>query len=260
MVYHHSRRYIVGIHTLPPHYTLTPFPTHTQPNDSNVKDIFGRIAPVYDELNFWLSWGQHGVWKQMTVDWSLAKSGNLCLDLCCGSGDLSFLLAEAVGRKGKVVGVDFAAPQLEKAVERARLYYPSFHFDWIEADVLSLPFPSEHFDGATMGYGLRNVSNIPKSLTELWRVLKPGATAAILDMHRAINPYVYGLQQWYLDNVVVPVAHQFNVAAEYSYIAPSLERFPQGKEQVSLAKQVGFHRAVHYSMAGGTMGVLVLGK
>ncbi len=235
-----------------------PSPSGASVSAPTVRDIFDRIAPVYDDLNFWLSLGQHRIWKQMAVKWSKAKPGDSCLDLCCGSGDLALLLAEQVGKTGKVVGVDFAAAQLAIAAERARTRYPSLHLDWVEGDVLHLPFADAQFDAATMGYGLRNVADIPRCLQELRRVLKPGASAAILDMHRAANPQTYGFQQWYLANVVVPVARRFGLTEEYAYIAPSLERFPRGEEQVAIAQQVGFSQAIHYPIAGGTMGVLVL--
>jgi demethylphylloquinol methyltransferase len=229
-------------------------------NSDQIQALFDRIAPVYDELNTVLSFGQHRIWKQMTVKWSGAKLGDTCLDLCCGSGDIAQMLAEKVGKTGQVYGVDFSAAQLEVARDRAdrRCLKPPIH--WVESDVLSLPFENGQFDCATMGYGLRNVLDILQSLKEIHRVLKPRSTAAILDMHRPDNPLVRSFQQWYLDEVVVPAAQRFGFTEEYAYIAPSLDKFPTGVEQVSLARQAGFAIATHYPIAGGTMGVLVIQK
>jgi demethylmenaquinone methyltransferase/2-methoxy-6-polyprenyl-1,4-benzoquinol methylase len=111
-----------------------------------------------------------------------------------------------------------------------------------------------------MGYGLRNVTDIPRCLRELQRVLKPGAKAAILDFHRPSNGVIRTLQQWYLEAIVVPAAQKFGLTDEYAYIAPSVDRFPTGREQVTLAHQAGFNTATHYPIAGGTMGVLVVMK
>jgi demethylphylloquinol methyltransferase len=88
--------------------------------------------------------------------------------------------------------------------------------------------------------------------------LKPGAKAAILDMHRPEQQWLRTFQQWYLDQIVVPAAQNLGFTKEYAYIAPSLDRFPTGTEQVSLAHQAGFSTATHYPIAGGTMGVLVI--
>jgi demethylmenaquinone methyltransferase/2-methoxy-6-polyprenyl-1,4-benzoquinol methylase len=226
---------------------------------NEIRTIFNRIAPVYDQLNDWLSLGQHRIWKQMAVKWSEAKPGNTCIDLCCGSGDLALRLAQRVGATGQVYGVDFSPAQLEIAKQRAQKQYPQPPITWVEADVLNLPFDDRRFDSATMGYGLRNVTDIPRCLKELHRVLKPGAKAAILDFHRPSNSQLRAFQQWYLGNLVVPLAQQMGLKEEYAYISPSLDRFPTGKEQVELARQVGF-TATHYPIANGMMGVLVVNK
>jgi demethylmenaquinone methyltransferase/2-methoxy-6-polyprenyl-1,4-benzoquinol methylase len=227
-------------------------------NASAVRDLFDRIAPVYDTINHQLSGGLHRVWKQMAVTWSQAQPGHTCLDVCCGSGDLALLLAEQVGTTGQVYGLDFAAAQLAIAQQRAANHWPPLSIQWLEGDALALPFPEAHFDGITMGYGLRNLTDIPQGLRELHRVLKPGATAAILDFHQPSQQWMQQFQQWYLDQVVVPTAARHGLTDEYAYIAPSLERFPQGPEQVEIAKKAGFEQAVHYPVAGGLMGVLVI--
>lgn len=224
---------------------------------TEIRSIFDRIAPVYDQLNDWLSLGQHRIWKQMAVKWSNAKTGDTCLDLCCGSGDLALRLARQVGSNGYAYGVDFSPALLALAQQRSQ-HYP--YINWIEADVLDLPFADNKFDCATMGYGLRNVTDIPRSLQELHRVLKQGAKAAILDFHRPNNSQLRAFQQWYLDTIVVPVAQHLGLTEEYAYISPSLDRFPTGPQQVELAHKAGFSTAIHYHIAEGMMGILVVTK
>jgi demethylmenaquinone methyltransferase/2-methoxy-6-polyprenyl-1,4-benzoquinol methylase len=232
----------------------------TQSSSEQIQALFNRIAPVYDQLNDWLSLGQHRIWKQMTVKWSGAVPGANCLDVCCGSGDLTQLLARQVGSTGQVIGVDFAATQLAIAHERASCSLQPLPITWVEGDALNLPFEANQFDAATMGYGLRNVVDILGSLRELYRVLKPGAKVAILDFHKPSQAWLQACQQWYLQTVVVRVAQHFNLTEDYAYISPSLDRFPVGYEQVQLAKQAGFDDAVHYAIAHGLMGVLVARK
>jgi demethylmenaquinone methyltransferase/2-methoxy-6-polyprenyl-1,4-benzoquinol methylase len=226
---------------------------------SEIQAIFDRIAPVYDQFNHWLSLGQHRIWKKMAVKWCEPQIGDKALDICCGSGDLTQLLAHSVGKQGQVIGLDFSEAQLAIARDRHQ-QYPQLPIIWQVGDALHLPFPDHHFDCATMGYGLRNVVDIPLCLQELYRVLKSGAKAAILDFNHPQNPLILGFQQWYLNTVVVPMAKQFNLTDEYAYIAPSLDRFPKGSEQVKLAYSVGFDQAIHYPIAEGLMGILVLTK
>jgi demethylphylloquinol methyltransferase len=228
---------------------------------TDIQAIFNRIAPVYDRLNNDLSLGMHWVWKQMTVSWSEAQAGDTCLDLCCGSGDITQLLAKRIGATGTVFGADFAPAQLTIAAERIAKIYPLLaNINWVEADALSLPFTDNYFDAATMGYGLRNVTDIPRSLAELHRVLKPDTKVAILDFHRPSNNLVRHFQQWYLDTIVVPKAAQLGMTDEYAYLNPSLDRFPTGSEQIKLGLVAGFSQAIHYPIANGMMGVLVLTK
>lgn len=230
------------------------------PSSSEIKALFDRIAPVYDRLNDRLSLGQHRVWKRMALKWCEPRPGDIGLDLCCGSGDLALLLAKQVGTTGKVIGADFATEQLAIARSRAAATAPHLPLSWVEADALDLPFGDRYFDCATMGYGLRNVTNIPRCLHELHRVLKPGAKAAVLDFHRPSSPLVRTFQTWYLQNLVVPAARSFGLTEEYAYINPSLERFPTGPEQVKLGYEAGFAAATHYQISLGIMGVLVLTK
>lgn len=267
--------------------------THStaSPAAEDIQTIFNHIAPEYDRLNDRLSLGLHRVWKQMAVKWSNASPGSVCLDVCCGSGDLTQMLARQVSAKagakaegqtygrqaygrqdyggqayggqaygGQVYGLDFSAALLATAQQRVEQNFQPLPITWIEGDALHLPFDDNQFDAATVGYGLRNVTDIPRSLEELQRVLKPGAKVAILDFHRPSSSYLRSLQQWYLDTLVVPMAAGLGLREEYAYISPSLDRFPSGAEQVVLADQAGFSHAVHYPIAADMMGILVATK
>ncbi len=198
----------------------------------------------------------------MAVNWAKPFSGATCLDVCCGSGDLTYLLARQVGPQGRVVGLDFAPQQLAIARQRSELQWnlSLAPITWTVGDALHLPYDDETYDAVTMGYGLRNVLDIPRSLRELHRVLKPGAIAAVLDFHRPGDLWTSRFQQTYLDYWVVPVARQFGLETEYAYISDSLRRFPTGDRQVELAYEAGFAAAVHYKMVGGMMGALVVTK
>ncbi|CAN8313053.1 unnamed protein product [Cochlearia groenlandica] len=249
--------------------------------------LFNRIAPVYDNLNDLLSLGQHRIWKNMAVSWSGAKKGDYVLDLCCGSGDLAFLLSEKVGSTGKVMGLDFSSEQLAVAASRQNLRARSCFncIDWIEGDALDLPFDDCEFDAITMGYGLRNVVDRHRSMKEIYRVLKPGSRVSILDFNKSNQSVTTFMQvlfyvrdvcgsvyyfctfcnenwfwlckDWMIDNVVVPVATMYGLAKEYEYLKYSINGYLTGEELETLALEAGFSSARHYEISGGFMGNLV---
>jgi SAM-dependent methyltransferase len=111
-------------------------------DQKQIQAIFDRIAPVYDQLNDRLSLGQHRVWKLMTVKWIDLSIGDVCLDVCCGSGDIAQLVAQRVGETGQVFGVDFSSEQLAIARQRSQNQHPPLPITWIEADALISPFPT----------------------------------------------------------------------------------------------------------------------
>jgi demethylmenaquinone methyltransferase/2-methoxy-6-polyprenyl-1,4-benzoquinol methylase len=230
------------------------------PSSETVQALFDEIAPVYDQLNAWLSLGQHRVWKQMAIRWANPKPNGLNVDLCCGSGDLTLMTARTLRGQGQIIGIDFSQKQLDVAKTRAQKLPWADAIEWIESDVLTLPLPNNAVDAITMGYGLRNVVDIPKALGEIYRVLKPGASAAILDFNRPDSAIMQQFQRWYLQQIVVPIASRFDLKEEYAYLETSIARFPTGSEQVELATQAGFEAVRHYAIAVDTMGILVMAK
>ncbi|XP_015965030.1 2-phytyl-1,4-beta-naphthoquinone methyltransferase, chloroplastic-like [Arachis duranensis] len=219
--------------------------------------LFNRIAPVYDNLNDLLSLGQHRIWKRMTVSWAGAKAGDHVLDICCGSGDLSFLLSQKVGSDGKVTGLDFSKEQLLIASSKQHSKNCFSNIEWIEGDALNLPFSDGSFDAITMGYGLRNVVDRPKAMQEILRVLKAGSRVAILDFNKSEELLTSTITEWIIDNVVVPVASAYGLLEDYKYLKTSIRGFLTGKELEKLALEVGFSSARHYELSGGLMGCMV---
>ncbi|KAE8814975.1 2-phytyl-1,4-beta-naphthoquinone methyltransferase, chloroplastic [Hordeum vulgare] len=120
-------------------------------------------------LNDVLSLGQHRTWKGICVSWSKAKRGDRVLDLCCGSGDLAFLLSQKVDLDGEVMGVDFSGQQLQTAASRHDQRWKACYknIKWIEGGALDLPFTDRYFDAVTFGYGLHNVVDKPKAMREI---------------------------------------------------------------------------------------------
>ena len=219
---------------------------------NEVRAIFNRIAPVYDQLNDQLSWGQHRLWKEMTVKWSAAKPGDTGLDLCCGSGDLSFRLARHVGVTGQVYGVDFSANLLNAAQERCKNYYPLSPINWVEADVLNLPFDDNYFDALTVGFGVRNYENLDKGLSEMLRVVRPGGKLVILEFSK---PKRFPVKQYYAfhSKYIIPFFGKRISKDEkaYAYLPESVAAFPEGKDFENILIRLGYKEVKAKLVAGG---------
>ena len=147
-----------------------------------VNDLFSLIASRYDLINDLQSAGLHRLWKRRLVDLLAPREGELALDLCCGTGDISSRLAQ---RQARVVGMDFNAPMLGVAVERQQPA-ESRNPRYVQGDALGLP-SSSAFDAVTVGYGLRNLSALEDGLKEIHRILKPGGRFVALEFGRPNN-------------------------------------------------------------------------
>src|SRR5919197_5409549 len=118
--------------------------------------MFDRIAPVYDLMNRAMTMGLDRRWRRLTAE-AVVRPGDRVLDACCGTGDLALADARAGGR---VTGLDFCEPMLERARRK------SAAVEWVQGDLLELPFEAESFDAATVGFGVRNVADVERSLSE----------------------------------------------------------------------------------------------
>ena len=176
------------------------------------------------------------------------------LDLCCGSGDLAFR-AEARGA-GPVVGADFTLPML--AVARRRRDARGSRSEFVQADALRLPFANGCFDAITVGYGLRNIADIPAALAEMRRVLAPGGRAVVLDFGKPDHPLAGALYRAFLRTMMPTVGWLFHGDPEtYLYIPESLERFPAQRGVEQLMRDAGFDRVGYRNRLFGTMGINV---
>ena len=137
-----------------------------------VREMFDRITPVYDAMNRAMTLGLDQKWRRLTAE-AVVRPGDRVLDACCGTGDLALACARAGGR---VTGLDFAARMLGRAREKA----PGL--EWVQGDLLALPFEDATFDAATVGFGVRNVADLEAAFGELARVLKPGGRLGCLEI------------------------------------------------------------------------------
>jgi demethylmenaquinone methyltransferase/2-methoxy-6-polyprenyl-1,4-benzoquinol methylase len=209
--------------------------------------MFDRIAPVYDAMNRVMTAGLDRRWRRLTAE-SVVRPGDNVLDACCGTGDLA--LADLGAGAGRVAGLDFSAPMLDRARRK------SAAVDWVEGDMLALPFESATFDVATVGFGIRNVDDLEAGLRELHRVLRPGGRIGVLEITRPkglLRPF---FRLWF--DVFVPLAGRVLPGGEaYTYLPASVRRFPGPEDLAAALERSGFRSVRFRLLAGGIVALHV---
>jgi demethylmenaquinone methyltransferase / 2-methoxy-6-polyprenyl-1,4-benzoquinol methylase len=216
--------------------------------------MFARIAPRYDTANRVLTAGMDERWRKRAIALLAPPRDGRVLDLCCGTGDVVFHLLRT-DPSLHVTGIDFCVPMLEGARARAQR---EAHGDaaFIEGDVMALPFDDASFDGATMGFSMRNVVDIDHVLREVLRVLKPGARFVNLDVSKAPNRLFKRCFDLYFYNVVPWVGGLVGGSrAAYTYLPNSLTNHPNADELRDRFTRAGFADAGYTRLMGGSIAI-----
>lgn len=204
--------------------------------------MFDAIAPRYDLLNTVLSAGLDRYWRRRAIR-SLGFSGReTLLDVCTGTGDVALAAARARLGARQVIGVDFAAAMLARAVAKARDDALASRVHLVRGDAMNLPVPANSVDGVTIAFGIRNVVKPEAACAELLRALRPGGRLAILEFGMPVLPAVRPLYLWYFRNVLPRIGRAVSRHdAAYSYLPTSVEAFPWGEQFADVLRGEGFN-------------------
>ncbi len=203
-----------------------------------VREMFSSIAPRYDLLNHVLSMNVDRLWWNRTARafrHILQRPDAQVLDLCCGTGDMTFALHRRMSG-GSLMGADFSHAMLVRAEEKSGRR----KIRWIEADALSLPFASDSFHLVTSAFGFRNLANYDRGLAEIYRVLAPGGEMGVLDFGepKGLIGKVYRV---YFKHVLPRVGTMISgVRGPYAYLPASVQRFPSPEEMLQRMRAAGF--------------------
>jgi demethylmenaquinone methyltransferase/2-methoxy-6-polyprenyl-1,4-benzoquinol methylase len=216
--------------------------------------MFTAIAPRYDFLNHFLSLNFDRRWRRQAIarlGWQRSPAGRY-LDLCAGTLDLAVTLSRASGFTGQVIGTDFVLPMLTLGRTKSDRVRP------VNADALVLPFPDRTFDGATMGFGLRNLADVDEGLAEAHRVLKPGSRVVILEFTTPPRQPLRGIYFFYFRHILPRIGRLVSHHGEaYSYLPESVIAFPEPEALAARMRARGFGQVEYSLLLGGICAVHV---
>lgn len=232
----------------------------TAANPESIRSMFSSISSRYDLANSVLSFGIHHAWRKSVVAWSGVSAGRKVLDCASGTGDLAFEFERAVGETGEVVGTDFCEEMLRFGVEKG--LKRGSHVRFQVADVMNLPFESESFDAASIAFGIRNVADPVRGLSEMGRVVKPGGHVLALEFGQSELPLWGSLFEFYSKAILPRVGGLITGKRDaYEYLQTSSAAFPCRDAFLELARSGGcFDRVEYKPLMGGIAYIYKLRK
>ena len=217
-----------------------------------VGSVFDSVAGNYDLMNDVMSFGVHRLWKRFAIEQSGVRRGQKILDLAGGTGDLAERLSRMVGPDGEVVIGDINKSMLNVGRERLLDRGICGNVQYVQANAENLPFPDSSFDCITIAFGLRNVTDKPRALESMYRVLKPGGRLLVLEFSKPVVPALKQAYDLYSFKIL-PVMGRLIARdeASYRYLAESIRMHPGQEDLKALMEQSGFEDCDYFNLSGG---------
>jgi len=218
---------------------------------NTVASHFNRVAPKYDLMNSILSMGLQHVWKRAAVRMMNIEKGDRLIDVCGGTGDLAVLAARQAGPSGFVAIYDFNRAMMNAGQDKIRPGKIA-PITCVQGDAECIAFPDNTFDGAMVGFGIRNVTHLKKGFSEMHRVLRPGGRIMCLDFSKPVNTFFRGLYDFYSFNIM-PFLGGLIVGSAQSYacLSETIRIFPLPDELAHILETIGFEQVGYKRMTNG---------
>lgn len=216
-----------------------------------VHTVFEEIADNYDFMNDITSFRTHKLWRKKTMEKMRIKEGSTALDVCCGTADWTIDLAKH-SKTGKIIGLDFSENMLNIGEKKVKTEQLDNQIELIHGNAMDIPYEDNTFDYTTIGFALRNVPDIEKTLSEMMRVVKPGGKVVSLEISKPKNKIWRKLYFFYFYKIVPILGKVFvNSYEQYSWLPTSLTKFPEQDELAEAFRKVGLEDVEIYPLLGG---------
>ena len=217
-----------------------------------VEGVFNKVYDKYDLMNDFMSFGIHRLWKKNLMNWMNPSKDKNYLDVACGTGDLGKLFLDYTDKNAEITSSDSNSKMIEKGKKRLSKYK---NIKWVVAEAEKLPFKNDPFDFYTISFGLRNTKNLDKSLSEAYRVLKPGGRYMCLEFSKIQNSNLDFLYKNY--SKLIPQIGKAIVGDKqpYEYLTKSIEEFVNQEELIDLMKENNFKNCSYRNLSGGIVAI-----
>jgi demethylmenaquinone methyltransferase / 2-methoxy-6-polyprenyl-1,4-benzoquinol methylase len=217
-----------------------------------VRQHFDTVAQKYDLMNTLMSFGIHYLWKRKTINLLRLQPGDTVLDVCGGTGDLSILALKKTKGSGKVVLTDINRKMMETGRYKSTHSSVRKQIGFVQGDAEQLPFKSDYFDAAMVGFGIRNLTHMEEGFREMHRVLKPGGKFICLEFSNPTSPIFRRLYDFYSFHIMPLLGLLFVGSRQaYTYLPESIRLFPSPDVLAQELERIGFRQVAYYPLTNG---------
>lgn len=217
-----------------------------------VKKVFENVSGRYDLMNDFMSLGIHRVWKKSMLDWLAPRRGQSLIDVAGGTGDIAFNFIKRAKTGANATILDLTESMMIEGKKKTIDLPEESQINWVCGDAMRMPFSDSTFDVYTISFGIRNVTNISKTLSEAYRVLKPGGRLMILEFSSVNNDLISWIYDKYSFNII-PKLGEFvsNDRESYQYLVESIRKFPNQEKFSEMIINEGFRKVKYRDLTFG---------
>ena len=217
-----------------------------------VDGVFNQVYNKYDLMNDFMSLGVHRYWKKSLINMMKPVANRRLIDVACGTGDIGKIFLKSTNKNAEITCVDPNEGMINQGKQKLSSY---INVKWIKSSAEKLPLPDNSFDYYTISFGLRNTKNLNKTLSEAYRVLRPGGRFLCLEFSKIQNSNLDLVYKNY--SKLIPIIGQFVVGEKepYEYLIKSIEEFINQDELIDLMTKHNFHKCSYRNLSGGVVSI-----